>query len=331
MIRILFVAANPADTDSLRLGEEFREIQDKMRGADSQKKFQMRSAWAARPDDLLQQMNEFRPHILHFSGHGSSAGEIVLQDSSGNARPLSSAELRRLFGNFRSWLRIVVLNACYSNVQAGALLDSADIVIGMNAAIGDSAAISFAASFYRGLGFDRSVQDAFEQGLISIQFNDAGEEDTPALLHRPGIDPGRLTITDPTNSVETGHLIDDPLTPENIRQLLLGGSELILIGRGPDDGPTENGNQLLIELAMRQSPAVFVIKVHRRLTIGRAARQIVEYLLPDLDVDEYDWSLMKGGQELAMEHTFMMAGIRAGDRVLLVGNHRMPSWAPDIG
>jgi len=330
MIRILFVAANPADTDSLRLGEELREIQGKMRGADSERKFQLRSVWAARPDDLLQQMNEFRPHILHFSGHGSSAGEIVLQDSSGNARPVSPAELRRLFRNFRSWLRMVVLNACYSNVQAGALLDSADIVIGMNAAISDSAAISFVSSFYRGLGFDRSVQDAFDQGLVSVQFDDIAEENTPVLLHRPGIEPGGLTITDPANSAETGHLIDDPLTPESIRQLLLGGSELILIGQGPDDGPTDKANQLLIELAMRQSPAVFVIKVNRRLPIGRAARQIVEYLLPDLYVDEYDWSLIKGDRELAMEHTFMMAGVRAGDRVLLVGNHRMPAWRPSM-
>src|SRR6478736_2300240 len=137
VIRILFVAANPVDTDPLQLGEEFREIQSKLRGSDSRAYFALRSAWAARPDDLLQQMNEFRPHILHFSGHGSSAGEIMLQDNTRRVQTVSPAALKALFGNFREWLRIVVLNACYSNVQAKALLDSADIVIGMKTAIGD--------------------------------------------------------------------------------------------------------------------------------------------------------------------------------------------------
>ena len=109
MIRILFVSANPVDTDPLQLGEEFREIQGKLRSSDSRAHFVLRSAWAARPDDLLQQMNEFRPHILHFSGHGSSAGEIVLQDNSGEMQTVSPAALEALFNNFREWLRIVVL------------------------------------------------------------------------------------------------------------------------------------------------------------------------------------------------------------------------------
>lgn len=77
MIRILFLAANPAATSPLQLGEECREIQEKLRSSDERAKFELRSAWATRPDDILQQMNEFKPHILHFSGHGSKDGEII--------------------------------------------------------------------------------------------------------------------------------------------------------------------------------------------------------------------------------------------------------------
>ena len=328
MIRILFVAANPGDTDPLRLGEEFREIQAKLRGADSQADFELRSAWATRPDDLLQQMNEFRPNILHFSGHGSSAGEIMLQDSTGKSRPVTPDVLRDLFDNFRRWLRIVVLNACYSNVQAEALLDSADIVVGMKSAIGDDAAISFASAFYRGLGFNRSVQDAFDQGLISLRLEGIPEEHIPVLLHRSGIQPDRLTITDSGNLAAAEQRANDPHTPESIRQLLQQGVELFLLNDGELDTPADEIDRLLIELTMRQSSAVFIVEVNRRLSIGQAARRLAQRLLPRMDINDYDWTLEKDFRSLPEEHTFMMAGVRAGDKVLLVGNHRRPQWRP---
>ena len=327
MIRILFVAANTIDTDPLQQGEEFREIQNKLRGSDSQAYFVLRSAWAARPDDLLQQMNEFRPHILHFSGHGSSAGEIMLQDNSGQVQTVSPAALKALFENFREWLRIVVLNACYSNVQAEALLDSADIVIGMKSAIGDKAAISFASAFYRALGFDRSVQDSFNQGLVSLQLEKIPEEGIPVLLHHPGIQPDRLTITDPGNRAVASQRINDPLTPESIRVLLQQKTEMILLDE-EGDKLTDKANRLLIELGMRQSSAVFIVEVSRLLRIGRVARRLAQRLIPDMDVDDYEWTLVKDDEPLPTDHTLMMAGVRSGDNVKLVGNHRSPMWAP---
>ena len=35
------------------------------------------TAWAVRPDDLLQLLNMHQPHIVHFSGHGSSDGKLL--------------------------------------------------------------------------------------------------------------------------------------------------------------------------------------------------------------------------------------------------------------
>lgn len=328
MIRILFVSANPVDTDPLQLGEEFREIQSKLRSSDSRANFALRSAWAVRPDDLLQQMNEFRPHILHFSGHGSNAGEIMLQDSSGKTQTVSPAALSALFENFREWLRIVVLNACYSNTQADALLDSADIVIGMKSAIGDKAAILFASAFYRALGFDRSVRDSFNQGLISLQLEKVPEEYTPELLHRSDVQPDMLTITDPGNRSVALQRIDDPLTPKSIRKLLQEGTELLLLDREEDDRPTDKVDRVLLELGMRQSPAVFVVEVNRRLPIRRVALLLAQRLLPHMDADDYEWTLVKDDRQLAREHTLMMAGVRSGDKVKLVGNHRQPMWMP---
>src|SRR5207302_9957284 len=43
------------------------------------------------------------------------AAEIVLEDESGQSRPVSPNALRLVFSNFRQWLQVVVLNACYSS------------------------------------------------------------------------------------------------------------------------------------------------------------------------------------------------------------------------
>lgn len=328
MIRILFVAANPIDTNPLRLGEELRQIQGKLRSADSRASFELRSAFAVRPDDLLQQMNEFRPHILHFSGHGTPVGEITLEDSTGRGRPVSARALEALFTNFRRWLSIVVLNACYSENQAYALLSSADVVIGMKASIGDKAAILFAATFYGALGFDRSVQDAFDQGLVSLRLEDIPEEDIPVLLSGQGVNPSQLTITQPSNITEITRRINDPAVPASIRRLLKGGADLVLLEDKSGDRPLEMADRILLELHMRHSSAIFIVEVNRNRAIGRTARLLAQRLLPDVDFDEYDWTLVKDYRELPEHHTFVTAGLRTGAEVLLVGNHRRPQWAP---
>ncbi len=167
-IKILFLAANPASTSQLRLDEEIRAISEKIRASEHRDSLELISAWAVRPDDLLQLLNMHKPTIVHFSGHGSQAGELLLADSGGEARPVSTRALTALFSTLKDNIRLVVLNACYSRVQGQSISQTNDYVVGMNAAIGDTAAMVFASSFYRALGFARTVQEAFDQGLTAI-------------------------------------------------------------------------------------------------------------------------------------------------------------------
>ena len=77
-VKILFLAANPKNTPTLQLDEEIRAITQKIRSSEYRDSLELISAWAVRADDLLQVFNEHKPHIVHFSGHGSSEGEIIL-------------------------------------------------------------------------------------------------------------------------------------------------------------------------------------------------------------------------------------------------------------
>jgi len=188
-IKILFLAANPGDTNKLALDEEIREITSKIRDADHRDSIDLISAWAVKPDDLLQLLNQHKPQIVHFSGHGSNSGKIILTDNNGVSKAVSSRAIQTLFTTLKDNIRAVVLNACYSNEQAKAITQVIDCAVGMNESIGDKAAITFAASFYRAIGFGRSAKDAFDQGRAALLLEGIPEEDTPKLLVRGSIDP----------------------------------------------------------------------------------------------------------------------------------------------
>jgi hypothetical protein len=194
-VRILFLAANPVAATRLALDEEAREIEHKLHATAQHSAFEFITKWAVQPDDLLQALNQYRPHVVHFSGHGSEHAELVLAGADGNARRVSQQATVDLFRTLRDNIRVVVLNACYSRIQAEGIAKHIDCVVGMRRAIGDRAAIRFAASFYRALAFGRSVQNAFEQGLVSLDLEGIGEGDTPVLIvRRRGVDPACIIL-----------------------------------------------------------------------------------------------------------------------------------------
>lgn len=193
-IKILFLAANPQSTTPLGLDEEIRAITQKIRSADYRDYLELVSAWAVRPDDLLQYLNEHKPHIVHFSGHGSTKGEIVLVDNQQRSKPVNTSALKALFSTLKDNIQIVVLNACYSRLQAEAIMEEIDYVIGMSDVIGDEAAIIFAASFYRAIGFNRTVQEAFDQARTALLLEGIPEENTPELLVSSGVNPSKKLV-----------------------------------------------------------------------------------------------------------------------------------------
>jgi len=193
-IKILFFASNPEDVSKLSLDEEIRAITARIRTAEYRDVFDLISRWAIRPADLMQELLENKPTVVHFSGHGSAAGELVLMDDSRGVKKVSSATLAKLFHTLRDNIKVVFLNACYSKIQGQAIAEVIDCVVGMNSSIGDRAAITFAASFYSAISFGRSVKEAFDLGNVSLMLEGIPEENTPELLHRPEIDPAKLYL-----------------------------------------------------------------------------------------------------------------------------------------
>jgi len=181
-IKILFLAANPSDTTRLRVDEEVRAIDQSLRLAEYRDAFILEQAHAVRVADLQSLLLRHQPHVVHFSGHGSPDGKIILENECGQAQTVLTRALSTVFSVLKDNIRCVVLNACYSQEQAKAIADSIDCVVGMSTAIGDPAALSFASAFYQALGFGRTIKTAFDLGCNQIDLANLDEQDTPQLL-----------------------------------------------------------------------------------------------------------------------------------------------------
>ncbi len=182
--RILILAANPLDSSRLRLDEELREIEAVLSRAKQRDRFDIRPQYATRPSDIQQALLDYNPQIVHFCGHGDGAKGLIFEDDSGQSQFVKAQALANLFELFADQVKCVVLNACYSEVQAAAIVAHIDAVIGMNQPIGDSAAIRFAEGFYRGLGAGKDVEFAYRLGRNSLELQGIEQAHIPVLRRR---------------------------------------------------------------------------------------------------------------------------------------------------
>lgn len=181
---ILLLTADPTNASRLRVGQELREIQEKLQLAKLRDKFVLHQGMSVRPADISQALLDIKPRIVHFSGHGQSDGTLCFEDQTGEIKPVKGDALAALFEQFRDQVDCILLNACYSENQAIAIAEHINYVIGMNAAIGDEAAIAFSIGFYQGLGGNRTIEEAYKLGCIQIRLQGIPEHLTPVLVQK---------------------------------------------------------------------------------------------------------------------------------------------------
>ena len=169
MKKILILAANPQGTSRLRLDREVRAIDEGLRRSHLHEQFCIEQRWASRPRDVQRALLDVEPQIVHFCGHGEGKAGLVLEDETGQVKLVSTEALSQLFELFADRVECVLLNACYAQVQADALVQHINYVIGMRQAIRDDLAIAFSVGFYKGLGEGQLIEIAFESGCRAIQ------------------------------------------------------------------------------------------------------------------------------------------------------------------
>lgn len=213
-LTILFLAANPTGTVQLRLDQECAAIEKELLLANASEHFRFLSKWAVTIDDVMRHLNDHRPAILHFSGHGQgSSGEVAIVDardfvgSDEAGEPIGggvaledrpfvpAAALAKMIHAASPSTRVVVLNACYTADLGSAITAKhVDCVVGMRGAIADNAARAFAVGFYRAIGHRRSVANAVAQAVASLAAFQLPDANLPTCVPRAGVDADKLVL-----------------------------------------------------------------------------------------------------------------------------------------
>ncbi|MGW5920727.1 hypothetical protein ACWFPY_17210 [Nocardia fluminea] len=188
-LRILMLGAS--SQGDLRITREHTRIQRAVEAATHRDLVDIQVRLSATARDLQEGIAKFRPHVVHFSGHGDEkliAFERDVDDFHEEAVVTASAFASACEATDDP-PKLIVLNACHSSGTADALVDRfAPMAIGMTDSIDDVDALIYATSLYSAIANGESVASAHAAGRAGIEL-DGGEHELPHLAVAPGIDP----------------------------------------------------------------------------------------------------------------------------------------------
>ncbi len=135
-------------------------------------------------DNFLDKIEEIKPHVLHFIGHGQfnkaeGNGEIALLDIDGrSARWVKDRDFAEYFVHMRSIPRLVFLHICeggavdldanYAGLAPQLIRTGIQAVVAMQYPISNDAAIIFSRTFYSTLAKGEPVDIAIQEGRYRI-------------------------------------------------------------------------------------------------------------------------------------------------------------------
>lgn len=180
---ILFLASEPTDHGRILANHEFNAIKESLRVGAAGRRIKLAFQFAVRLSDLIGALSEHRPRILHFANHGTRDGGLVFEDDSGKAVQAPIQALAELISMFKG-IECVVLNACYMQDLAEALIKQVRYVTGAKHQLSNPVAILFSRSFYGALGHGFPITDAYKFGSIEVKFANVSEDLVPRLHER---------------------------------------------------------------------------------------------------------------------------------------------------
>lgn len=167
-VRILFLSANPLPTGRILVDAEEREISERLQEGPFRDNFEIYKHTAIQPMDLQKLLLQHQPHIVHFCGHGHKTEKIILGGAPGRPTTVDKRGLTQVFSLYNHHVRLVVLNACYTNNLARSITKAVDYAVGTGKGIGDKAGVAFAGALYRALGFGKSIKEAFASAKAEL-------------------------------------------------------------------------------------------------------------------------------------------------------------------
>lgn len=213
-LRVLYLTASPDATETeridpdgtvvpegvwLRVDREVRSVRQAIRGSKFRDLIEIQHMPAATPQDILDGLNDHRPHIVHFSGHGGSQALYLESDhpDADEGVDLAFGLLAQALAATSTPPRLIVSNACETLDGAEELLNAAPVVIAMSESILDDAASVFARQFYAAVASAQSVGAAIKQARVAMGMASLGQQDVPEHICRDNVDIDALVLVVP--------------------------------------------------------------------------------------------------------------------------------------
>ncbi len=189
-LRVAFLTTNPDVNAPLRTDMEMRDVLRKIKGGQNRDLVEFKHLPAAEVSDLLDALNEFKPHIIHFSGHGGGGGILFdnrdVDDDSGWV--VDFGAVHNIVSATADPPQMLVFNACDTVQGADVFLETVPMIIAMSNSILDSAATMFSVAFYAAVVAGQPVEMALKQGKAILTAMNIDGADLPTLLVQDGFD-----------------------------------------------------------------------------------------------------------------------------------------------
>ncbi len=174
-LRLLVAIATPSDRPELQVGDELAHLDDALAPLAADGRLQTERLAHATLERLDDALLRWRPHVLHFIGHGDFDGDdgrLLLEGESppGVAAPITGRRLAVLLRNHLGSLRLVFLNSClgaaaapraaFGGVAQSLVRRGLPAVVAMQFPVPDAQAVGLARHFYRYVAAGQPVDAA---------------------------------------------------------------------------------------------------------------------------------------------------------------------------
>ncbi|MFG2132194.1 CHAT domain-containing protein [Streptomyces sp. NPDC048751] len=163
---VLFLMSGPRTERRLALGAEFDEIQEAVAAAGS-RRVELRVRAAARNDGVVSALDTERPDVLHYAGHGSPNGHLLMEGPGGSMAPVRTGWLAESLAAVGG-VHCLVLTSCHLGRDLEDFRSCADFSIGATVPLRDRDGRAFSRVFYEALRRGRQVPDAFALGTAQV-------------------------------------------------------------------------------------------------------------------------------------------------------------------
>jgi hypothetical protein len=182
--KVALLVTNPSRAAPVQTGVEVRYIQDAIKLGGNPDKIDVKLILAPTIATLLDNLNAYKPQVLHFSGHAGSRSLVFDNERAGDdgGQVLDYSLVKSLIQATATRLDLLVLCGCDTLDGADIFLDVVPAVVAMSSSIDDEAACNFSKQFYRSISGQASLKDALTQAKLVLQHEGYVDAALPQLI-----------------------------------------------------------------------------------------------------------------------------------------------------